>query len=139
MFLDQDIVTPQGNEGETLRIPTANPVNFFEAISNPGAMERTEILGKLFLPVGGGSIAAGMAIVFSALSPQTKIYGVQAENAPAMHHAWHTGEERPFAVTDTIADGLAVRVPVDTTLNVLRDLLATDLLAWIYSGAFAAR
>ncbi len=54
MFLDQDIVTPQGNVGETLRIPTANPVNFFEAISNPGAMERTEILGKLFLPVGQG-------------------------------------------------------------------------------------
>jgi threonine dehydratase len=80
-------------------------------------------LDALFLPVGGGSIAAGMAIVFSALSPQTRIYGVQAENAPAMHHAWHTGEERPFAVTGTIADGLAVRVPVDTTLNVLRDLL----------------
>jgi len=80
-------------------------------------------LDALFLPVGGGSIAAGMSIVFNALSPQTKIYGVQAENAPAMHHAWHTGEERPHAVTGTIADGLAVRVPVDTTLNVLRNLL----------------
>jgi threonine dehydratase len=80
-------------------------------------------LDALFVPVGGGSIAAGMAIVFSALSPATRIYGVQAENAPAMHHAWHTGEHRPFAVTGTIADGLAVRVPVDTTLRVLRDLL----------------
>jgi len=80
-------------------------------------------LDALFVPVGGGSIAAGMAIVFSALSPQTRIYGVQAENAPAMHHAWHTGEHVPFAVTETIADGLAVRMPVDTTLNVLRDLL----------------
>lgn len=80
-------------------------------------------LDALFLPVGGGSIAAGMSIVFNALSPETRVYGVQAENAPAMHHAWHTGDERPHAVTDTIADGLAVRVPVDTTLNVLRDLL----------------
>lgn len=80
-------------------------------------------LDALFLPVGGGSIAAGMSIVFKALSPRTRIYGVQAENAPAMHHAWHNGEERPHAVTETIADGLAVRVPVDTTLNVLRDLL----------------
>jgi len=80
-------------------------------------------LDVLFLPVGGGSIASGMSIVFKALSPNTRIYGVQAENAPAMHHAWHTGEERPHAVTSTIADGLAVRVPVDTTLNVLRDLL----------------
>jgi threonine dehydratase len=85
-------------------------------------------LDALFLPVGGGSIAAGMAIVFSALSPHTKIYGVQSENAPAMHHAWHSGEQRPFAVTDTIADGLAVRVPVDTTLKVLRSLLESMLL-----------
>ena len=54
LFADQEIVTPRGAVGETVRIPTANPVNFFEAISNPGAMERTEILGKLFLPAGQG-------------------------------------------------------------------------------------
>ncbi len=87
-----------------------------------------EPLDAVFIPVGGGSIATGMALVFKALSPTTRVYGVQAENAPAMHHAWQTGEERPFAVTDTIADGLAVRVPVDFTLNVMRELLAGMLL-----------
>jgi dienelactone hydrolase len=51
---DQEIVTARGTVGETLRVPTANPRNFFEAISDPGAMERTEILGKLFLPAGQG-------------------------------------------------------------------------------------
>ncbi|MGB5587130.1 MAG: threonine dehydratase [Gammaproteobacteria bacterium] len=85
-------------------------------------------LDAVFVPVGGGSIATGTGLVFRALSPKTRVYGVQAENAPAMHHAWQTGEERPFAVTDTIADGLAVRVPVDFTLNVMRELLAGMLL-----------
>jgi threonine dehydratase len=80
-------------------------------------------LDTVFVPVGGGSIASGMAVVLKALSPATRIVGVSAENAPAMHHAWHTGEYHAFAATDTLADGLAVRVPVDVTLGMLRPLL----------------
>lgn len=80
-------------------------------------------LDAVFIPVGGGSIAAGMAVAIKALSPTTRVIGVSAENAPAMHHAWHTGEHRPFAATETLADGLAVRVPVDETLAILRPLL----------------
>ncbi|HUG99040.1 MAG TPA: threonine dehydratase [Gammaproteobacteria bacterium] len=80
-------------------------------------------LDAVFVPVGGGSIAAGMSVVLKALSPETHVIGVSAENAPAMHHAWHTGEHRPFAAVDTLADGLAVRVPVDVTLGLLRPLL----------------
>lgn len=85
-------------------------------------------LDAVFVPVGGGSIAAGMAVVMKGLSPATKVFGVSAENAPAMHHAWHTGEHLPFAAIDTLADGLAVRVPVDVTLGILRPLLAGMLL-----------
>lgn len=77
-------------------------------------------LDVLFVPVGGGSLAAGISVALAELSPRTRIIGVQAENAPAMHHAWHTGEDRAFVVTETIADGLAVRLPVDTTLGILR-------------------
>jgi threonine dehydratase len=80
-------------------------------------------LDAVFVPVGGGSIASGMAVVMKALSPATKLIGVSAENAPAMHHAWHTGEHHPFAAIDTLADGLAVRVPVDVTLGIMRPLL----------------
>jgi threonine dehydratase len=80
-------------------------------------------LDAVFIPVGGGSIAAGMAVAFKALSPATRIIGVAAENAPAMHHAWHTGECRAFAAIDTLADGLAVRVPVEQTLAILRPML----------------
>jgi len=80
-------------------------------------------LDAVFVPVGAGSIAAGMAVAIKALSPATRVIGVCAENAPAMHHAWHTGEYRPFAATETLADGLAVRVPVEMTLEIMRALL----------------
>lgn len=85
-------------------------------------------LDYVFVPVGGGSIAAGVAVVIKAMSPDTRLIGVQSENAPAMHHAWHTGEERPFVVSQTVADGLAVRVPVDYTLAFLRELVDDMLL-----------
>jgi threonine dehydratase len=82
----------------------------------------------VFIPVGAGGVAAAMATVIKAHSPATRVIGVCAENAPAMHHAWHTGENHPFAAVDTLADGLAVRVPVQATLAVMRRQLDDVLL-----------
>lgn len=80
-------------------------------------------LDAVFVPVGAGSLAAGMAIAIKALSPATRVIGVCAENAPAMHHAWHTGERHAFAATETLADGLALRIPVEETLVIMQALL----------------
>ena len=41
-----------GIEGEPMRVPTANPTGFFQAISEPDQMPATDILGMLFLPPG---------------------------------------------------------------------------------------
>lgn len=82
----------------------------------------------VFVPVGGGSIASGTALVFKALSPTTRVIGVQAENAPAQFHAWQTGEHQPFVVTQTVADGLAVRIPIDFTMRIMRNLVDDMLL-----------
>lgn len=77
----------------------------------------------IIVPVGGGSLAAGTALVARKLSPTTRIIAVQAENAPAFHHAWHSGENRAFTAAPTIADGLATRVPVSYTMSLLRALV----------------
>jgi threonine dehydratase len=76
----------------------------------------------LFVPVGGGSLAAGTTTVVKAKSPETRIIAVQAENAPAFHNAWHTGIFAPTVAASTIADGLATRIPVRYTLGMMRDL-----------------
>ncbi len=79
-------------------------------------------LDILFVPVGGGSLAAGVTTVVKALSPDTRVVAVQAENAPAFHHAWHSKEYSPMIANETIADGLATRVPVRYTLSMMQDL-----------------
>ena len=76
----------------------------------------------VFVPVGGGSLAAGTTTVLKALSPSTKVIAVQAENAPAFHHAWHSKKYLPMVAAMTIADGLATRVPVRYTLSMMQAL-----------------
>lgn len=77
-------------------------------------------LDAVIVPVGVGSCIAGAALALGELSPSTRIIGVQAAHAPAMHHAWRSGESTPVAVRPTLADGLAVRVPVPLTLEIMR-------------------
>lgn len=79
-------------------------------------------LDVVFVPVGGGSLAAGTTTVIKAKSPQTKVIAVQAENAPAFHNAWHTKVYAPTVATRTIADGLATRIPVRYTLGMMQAL-----------------
>lgn len=79
-------------------------------------------LDVVIVPVGGGSLAAGTTTVIKSLSPKTKVIAVQAENAPAFHHAWHTDDYAPMVATKTIADGLATRVPVRYTLGMMQEM-----------------
>lgn len=81
-----------------------------------------EGLDVIFVPVGGGSLAAGTTTVVKALSPATRVIAVQAENAPAFHHAWHSKVFASMVANDTVADGLATRVPVRYTLSMMEQL-----------------
>lgn len=85
-------------------------------------------LDVIFVPVGVGSCAAGVALVMQALSPRTEVIGVQSSQAPAMYHAWKTGELRSIKSQATLADGLAVGYPVPETLNILRSGLSDMVL-----------
>lgn len=81
-----------------------------------------EQLDVVIVPVGGGSLAAGTTTVIKTLSAQTRVIAVQAENAPAFHHAWHSKNFAPMVAAETIADGLATRVPVRYTLGMMAEL-----------------
>ncbi|MFL5929424.1 MAG: threonine ammonia-lyase [Gaiellaceae bacterium] len=64
-------------------------------------------VGTFVLPVGGGGLAAGIAIALRELRPRVRIVGVQA------------GKTRG----STIADGIAVKHPGELTMSILDDLL----------------
>jgi threonine dehydratase len=85
--------------------------------------QASQPLDTVLVPVGGGSLAAGMGLVFKALSPHTRVIGVQSAAAPALARAWRTGEMKEFPVGETIADGLATRVPSPDTVEILREVL----------------
>jgi dienelactone hydrolase len=49
-FRDREVVFANGSVGRNLDVPSANPINYYEAISRPAGMARAAIDGKLFLP-----------------------------------------------------------------------------------------
>ncbi|WP_367132858.1 threonine/serine dehydratase [Saccharothrix sp. HUAS TT1] len=74
------------------------------------------------VPVGDGALITGMARWLKEHSPGTRVVGVAAEGAPSVARAW---AGRPVADTpvDTIADGVAVRLPVPAAVPRLRALV----------------
>jgi threonine dehydratase len=59
------------------------------------------------LPIGGGGLAAGIAIVLRERCPKARLVGVQAGKT----------------AQGTIADGIAVKQPGELTMSILEDLL----------------
>jgi threonine dehydratase len=81
--------------------------------------QRGERVDAVFVPVGLGSGVCGVITAFRALSPATKIYGVQAEGAPSIYLSWRAGRAVPTAEAHTFADGIATRVPASLTLDII--------------------
>ena len=48
----------------------------------------------LFIPIGGGGLAAGILSLFKTLSPTTKIIGVEPEGAPSMKQIHRRRKDR---------------------------------------------
>jgi threonine dehydratase len=64
----------------------------------------------IFVPVGGGSGAAGACLVAKTLNPSIRVIGVQSARAPAAYLTWRHRRwtEAPM---ETLAEGLATRRP----------------------------
>jgi threonine dehydratase len=77
--------------------------------------DQVEGVEVLVVPVGGGGLAAGIAIALTELRPKLRIVGVQA----AACAPFAGGEPGGF----TIADGIAVKKPGELTSTVLRERL----------------
>ncbi len=78
-------------------------------------VEQLPSLGTLVIPIGGGGLAAGIAIAVRELRPEVRLVGVQAANVCP----FAGGTEHRF----TIAEGIAVKQPGTLTSAILRDRL----------------
>ena len=84
-------------------------------------LEKQRDLDAIFVPIGGGGIAAGISLAAKKLKPGIKIIGVQSENAPSMYEAVNTNEIKTVPVSRTIADGIAVARPGDLTFPIIQE------------------
>lgn len=99
--------------------------------------EGPDKLDAVFVPLGNGSLVNGVGTWIKHVTPQTRIIAVCAEGAPSMALSWKA-RRAIDAPTDSIADGIAVRVPVpaavEITLNTVDDvMLVSDraMRTWI--------
>lgn len=78
-------------------------------------------LNSLVVPLGNGALATGVGTWVKYASPETEVVAVAPRGAPSMAISWRDGKSLETATVDTIADGLAVRVPVQYALDAMED------------------
>lgn len=77
----------------------------------------------LFVPVGGGGLAAGVSTYFKTWSPATKIIGLEPEGAPSMSEALKAGHPVTLDSIERFVDGAAVKRVGELTFAICREML----------------
>lgn len=119
------------NESDMIFIP---PFDHPRIIEGQGtvAIEIAQALKDIdyvFVPVGGGGLAAGIGIYFKAHSPNTRIIGVEPLGAPSMTEALKAGHPVVLEKINRFVDGAAVKRVGDLTFSFCKEILDDVLLA----------
>jgi len=77
----------------------------------------------LLVTIGGGGLAAGVSTYIKAISPSTRIIGVEPEGAPSMRQAFEEQKVVTLTEIDKFVDGAAVKRVGELTYAVCRELL----------------
>jgi Threonine dehydratase len=96
-----------------------SPYNNPEVICGQGTLalemfERVPKLSTIIVPVGGGGLISGVAVVAKAINPSCRIVGVVPSMAPTMQRAVQQGRIVPVMQDYTLAEGLAGNVEPET-------------------------
>ena len=85
--------------------------------------QATEEIDYVFVPVGGGGLASGLSTVFSVLSPNTKVIGVEPEGAPSMSTSIFNKENTTLSLIEKFVDGAAVQRVGDRNFAICKENL----------------
>lgn len=77
----------------------------------------------VFVPVGGGGLAAGVGSYFRSHSPATRIVGLEPLGAPSMVAARKAGHPVSLGYIDGFIDGAAVKRVGDLTFRICNEVL----------------
>lgn len=83
-----------------------------------------ETIDYLFVPIGGGGLAAGVGAYFNQISPNTKIIGVEPAGAPSMQKSLEANEVLTLEKIDKFVDGAAVQRVGETTFKICKEVIS---------------
>ena len=80
-------------------------------------------LHAVFVPIGGGGLAAGIGAYIKSLEPGIKVIGVESVDSASMKLALESGERGTLKSVGLFADGIAVKQAGELTYKICRDTL----------------
>ncbi|MDO4878344.1 MAG: threonine ammonia-lyase, biosynthetic [Neisseria sp.] len=109
-FDDPDVIAGQGSIGMEIIRQHPKPID------------------AVFVPIGGGGLAAGIAAFIKNVRPEIKVIGVETFDACAMKRSIDAGQRVELKDVGLFADGTAVKLVGETTFALCRDLLDDIIL-----------
>src|SRR5256886_7816932 len=91
-------------------------------------LEQLPKASSMIAPMGDTALIRGIAAAAKQTAPQVRIFGVQAERAPAYYLSWKEGKVVGTETCDTIADGLATRTPEAANVRDVRQFVDAVVL-----------
>jgi len=104
-FDDAQIIEGQATAGLEILQDSKEPIDF------------------LFIPIGGGGLAAGIGSYFKQISPATKIIGVEPAGAPSMQKSLEADEVVTLEKIDKFVDGAAVQRVGEITFEICKEVI----------------
>jgi threonine dehydratase len=106
-------------------IPPFDDYKIIEGQATVGVeiLEDLPQIDYMFIPVGGGGLAAGVGSYFKTFSPHTKLIGIEPAGAPAMYESKLAGKPVTLDAIDRFVDGAAVKRVGDLTFAICKEVL----------------
>ncbi len=78
---------------------------------------------EVYVPIGGGGLAAGTVIAIKEKNPNVKVVGVQSKSFPSMYESVKQNMRKEVGGERTIADGISVKIPGELTFEIIKNLI----------------
>lgn len=116
--------------------PFIHPFDDAQIIEGQGTLaleileQQYENIDFVFIPIGGGGLASGIATVFKELSTETQLIGVEPKGAPSMKVSLRENMNTELSEIDGFVDGAAVKKVGDLNFEIcktgLSDCISVD-------------
>ncbi|SHE24700.1 threonine ammonia-lyase, biosynthetic [Actinomyces glycerinitolerans] len=121
-------------KAEALRLAKAEGLTYIAPFDDPRVIAGQGTIGlemiqqdadldRVFVPVGGGGLVSGIAVLIKQLMPQVQVIGVEHEESACLNAALAAGEPVTLEHVGLFAEGVAVRRIGDETFRLCAQLL----------------